>query len=593
MKKSTRRERAAAHRAKSDKAAPPEHPAKRERRARSSSGNGPLVRNLVIIAGLILAIAFTWKKYRQTLATREAERQLNAQPASPPSVPAVPAETPQEDPLAVTEPAPAEEMPPLPEPEPEPDPEPPAEPPTPPEALSPAQSLIRLRGDLAAGKRDTMPVGTLRRGESDFFLVTTPMTWTQANGFADAYGGHLPLAADASDLGWLAEQLAATAPTDPARSSLWIGARKHADQWHRLDGPPLASPPAGEGSVAAMDTTGTLHARGDEDRHPFFIQWQRDGSNPASFRSVLARTKASLESPAPAYPPGTVTDGARHLLIVPRTITAADARELAELAGGHLMVPATPNEAIWIAHEATGTAFPKGLWLGATLHDAEWQWHTGEAWTFARWDPATPPGDGTALLLMPGTGWQPADPSTETSGFVIEWSRDAATPAAPATSADGPAELLEKSRKVLVAANKQRDTELAANARTFVFNLDAWLRTNNKGETARWKPRIEALKARVVDNRIPTGLPKRPNEDFSERMLKIAQGCLDKQNFIDADFIIKAGRIRDAYAARLTELATAEEKRGQPALARRLKANAGAAANLDDWLASLGSLAAE
>jgi hypothetical protein len=76
-------------------------------------------------------------------------------------------------------------------------------------------------------------------------------------------------------------------------------------------------------------------------------------------------------------------------------------------------------------------------------------------------------------------------------------------------------------------------------------------------------------------------------------MLKIAQGCLEKQNLIDADFTIKAGRVRDAYAARILELATAEEKRGQPALARRLKANAEAAANLDDWLASLGSLAAE
>jgi hypothetical protein len=592
MKKSTRRERAAAHRARSEQAAKPEPRTRRKRRA--PSGNAVLARNLVIIAGLILLIAFTWKKYRRTLAAREADRALTVQNPLPPALPPAPPETPREDPLAANDPVPPAELPPLPEPEPEPEPKPapPVEPPAPPETLTPAQSLIRLRADLAAGKRDTMPVGTLRRGESDYFLVTTPMTWAQANGFADAYGGHLPLAGKADDLGWLASQLAATAPTDPARASLWIGARKQADQWHGIDGSPLGSAPAGDGSFAAIGSDGTLHARGDADRHPFFIQWQRDGSNPASLRAVLARTKASLETPSPSYPPGTLTDGTRHVLIVSRAVNATDARELAELAGGHLMVPATTAEADWIAHDLTATAAPKGLWLGAVQNDAEWQWHTGEAWTFARWDPAADPGDGTALLIMPGAGWQAADPAAEASGFIIEWSRDSATPAAT-TPAESPPELLEKARKLLVAAGKQRDTELAANARTFVFNLDAWLRTNNKGDIARWKPRLEALKARVTGNRVPANLPKRPDEDFSDRMLKIARGCLEKQDSIDADFLTKAGRIRDAYTARLLELAAAEEQRGQPALARRRTTTAEAAANLDDWLATLGPLSAE
>jgi hypothetical protein len=161
------------------------------------------------------------------------------------------------------------------------------------------------------------------------------------------------------------------------------------------------------------------------------------------------------------------------------------------------------------------------------------------------------------------------------------------------TPAEGPAELLDKSRNLLAAAAKQRDAELAANARSFTFNLDAWLRTNNKSEIARWKPPLEALKARVTGNRVPTDLPKRPNNEFSERMLKIASGCLEKQKFIDADFLIKAGRIRDAYSSRMLELATAEEKRGQPSLARRLKDTAGAAADLEDWLSGLGPFSGE
>jgi hypothetical protein len=593
MKKSTRRERAAAHRSKSDPAAPCERPARRERRVRTSSGNAPLVRNLVIIAGLILVIAFTWKKYRQTLATREAERQLIARQQTPPALPALPVGTPQEDPLAVTEPAPPEEMPPLPEPEPEPEPAPPVEPPTPPESLSPAQSLIRLRADLAAGKRDTMPVGTLRHGDSDFFLVTTPMTWAQANGFADAYGGHLPLASRPDDLGWLASQLAAAAPTDPARSSLWIGGRTHGDVWHSLDGEAMASAPAGEGGFAAIRADGTLHARGDAERHPFYIQWQRDGSNPASLRAVLARTKASLESPAPAYPPGTLADGDRRLLLVTRTANASDARDLAEIAGGHLMVPATPAEADWLDRKITGDAYPKGLWLGASLIDAEWHWDSGEAWTFARWDPAAAPGDGTALLFLPGGGWQAADPATESSGFIIEWSRDSAAPSPPPPAGESTDDLLTKARDFLAAADKQRAEDLAENARSFTWHLDAWLRTNNKGDLARWKPQVEALKSRVRDHRVPGHLPPGPNKSFSDRMLKIARSSLDKQGTIDAAFYTKAGRIRDAYAARLLELAAAEKERGQLQLALKLEATAESAGDLKAWVDLVGDFATQ
>lgn len=589
MRRSTRRERAAAHRAKQEKAAPREEPARPARRRRGTSGNAVLARNLVIIAGLIVAIAFTWKKYQRTLAAREAARLEATRPAAPPPPPAVPAPAPAEDPLAAATPEPPPELPPLPEPE----PTPPADPPPAPETLSPAQSLIRLRADLAAGKRDTMPVGSHRRGDSDFFLVTTPMTWAQANGFADAYGGHLPLPGNADDLRWIAEQLAATAPTDPSRSSLWVGARKHGDLWHGIDGPPLASPPAGDGGFAAIGTDGTLQARGDADRHPFFIQWQRDGSNPASLRAVLARTKASLASPTPSYPPGTLTDGERRVLIISRAMNAAEARELAETAGGHLMVPATPAEAIWIEHEAAGTSFPKGLWLGASLENDEWRWHTGEAWTFARWDPAAPPAEGTALVLMPVTGWQAADPAAEASGLVIEWSRDATGITPPPPLAEGPDDLLDKSRKLLATAAKERDAELTANARSFTFNLDAWLRTNSKSEITRWKPRIEALKARVEGPRVPAELPRRPNKDFSERMLNIARGCLDKQNTIDAAFLVKAGRIRDAYTARLLELAAAEDQRGQPGLARRLKTTAEAAGDLEDWLEGIGPLSSD
>jgi len=552
------------------------------------SANGPLIRNLVIIAALIVVIALVAKEYRRTLATRALERARHgaANPTPRPSAPpAAPTPAPAEPPAAPT-PAPTEPLAPSPV-DSTPPPAASTPPPPPAETLSPAQSLVRLRDSLAAGKRDEMPVGTLRHGDSDFFLVTTPMTWPQAHGLATAYGGHLPLAGDSATLRWLAERLAETGGTDPERAALWTGARSHGGAWHGIDGAPLANAPAGEGGFAALDADGTLHARGDAVRHPFFIQWQRDGSNPASLRSVLARTGSSLESGTPSYPPDTLTDGDRRLLVVPQAVDAVAARELADLAGGHLMVPATPAEADWLAR-TIATGFPQGLWLGARRHGDEWRWDSGEAWTFARWDPARPPGGDGALVHLPGAGWRAADPASPASGFVIEWSRDAAN-AATTPPVDRTAELLEKSRPPLAAAAARRDAQLKSNARTFVWDLDVWLRTNHKSDIDRWRPRIAALKARVQADRVPTDLPHHPNRAMSERMLKIARDCRDKQKAIDAEFLAQAGRIRDAYAARLRELAAAEEQRGQPDLARRHRATAEAAADLDAWLRSIGA----
>jgi len=575
MKKATRRERAAAKRGQQD-----------ERQNPSPSGNGPLIRNLLIIALLIVTIAIVWKERERTLAARALEMQKHhASPPPPPTITVAPAPRPPE-----VAPAPAPESAEETAKETEPAPEAPPAAPTQPDGPTPAQSLIRLRAELAAGKRDTMPVGTLTRGDSDYFLVTTPMTWLQANGFADAYGGHLPLVAERDTRDWLAGHLAGRTPGDPARSSLWIGTRRLAGKWQQVDGNPLATAPVGEGDFAALRGDASLHARGEADLHPFFIQWQRDGSNPASLRAVLARTKAALESARPdPYPPGTLELGERHLLVVARAVDAAEARELAALAGGCLMIPATPEEADWLATGIDAQAHPDGLWLGGRQNGGEWKWDSGEAWTFARWDPAKPPGeDETALRHLPGAGWQASDPAAKTSGFIIEWSRDAAT-SSPLPAAESADTLFTAARSRIRPLEEQRDAALAANARTFTWNLDTWLRTNNKSEIARWQPRVAALKASVRDKRVPDQLPRTPGNHFSPRMLKVARDAATKQRSIDADFLAKAARIRDAQVARLRELAAEEERRGQPSLARRHGAAAEAAADLASWLEQISA----
>jgi hypothetical protein len=65
---------------------------------------------------------------------------------------------------------------------------PPAPPPEPPKPETPLESLNPLRFDLVAGKREEMPLGVIRRGDSDYMVVPTPMTWADAALFAERFG---------------------------------------------------------------------------------------------------------------------------------------------------------------------------------------------------------------------------------------------------------------------------------------------------------------------------------------------------------------------------------------------------------------------
>ncbi|TAE77340.1 MAG: hypothetical protein EAZ65_02410 [Verrucomicrobia bacterium] len=572
MKKSTRRERAAAKRKTSDEAHAPR-----------PSGNGPLIRNLLIIALLIVSIAIVWKERERRLAARAIQQQRQN---TPPPIVADPRPKPEAQPKPEAEAiAEAPEKPPEPAPRPKPIPEA-----TKPESAgpTPAQSLLALREKLAAGKRESMPLGTMRHGDSFYFLVTTPMTWVQAQGFAGAYGGHLPIASGADRIDWLKQQFPAETSNDPARSSLWLGARNHKGKWHHVDGSPMTEIPRGEGLFAALQADGSLRARSETDLHPFFIQWQADGSNPASLRALLARTKKELSKGNPdSHPPGTVTLGNRHLLILAQATNALEARELASIAGGRLMTSASYEEADWLEQTLAAADFPEGIWLGASQRDGEWTWDSGEAWTFARWDPATPPGDeDSALRYLPRHGWQAAAPSANASGLVIEWSNESRP--APIATQDEHDDFLTTVRSRLAVLEKQRDAALLANAKTLVWNLDTWLRTNNKSEFKRWQPRVADLKARIQRGRVPIGLPPAPNAAFSPRMLKSAKDAAAKQHAIQVDFIAKATRIRDAHLVRIRQNAKDEEKRGQIALARRQNRTADQASDLKAWLQTLG-----
>src|SRR5690606_4471689 len=111
-------------------------------------------------------------------------------------------------------------------------------------------------------------------------------------------------------------------------AGIWIGAgRAGRDQWMSVDGSPwsLSSAPTGVGHFVVLTDLGIVRARRTGDRFPFLIQWHHDGSNPGTLAAMLQRTRESLSSTVPVFPPGTLAYQTRHVLILPHAATATEA----------------------------------------------------------------------------------------------------------------------------------------------------------------------------------------------------------------------------------------------------------------------------
>ena len=273
--------------------------------------NWSLIRNLLIIAGLIIAIAFAWKAYekrkkwvasedrriKSELAENAAQEQVRRAAAIEEAARKEAEREKREKELARIK-----------KDNPEPEPE------------TPLEVLTRLKPDLASGKRETMPPGTISRGQFDLFLVTQPMGWHQAALFTEQHGGYLAVPSSEEDLTSLAENIGS--------GSVWLGAgRDEGRDWVTITGVDWGpeTKPAGRGSFAALSDLGLVRGTESGTKYPFFIQWNRDGSNPATLDAMLQRVRESIDQPDPAFPAGTVSYEGRNYLLVERPSTWGDA----------------------------------------------------------------------------------------------------------------------------------------------------------------------------------------------------------------------------------------------------------------------------
>jgi serine/threonine protein kinase len=545
-----------------------------------------LIRNLFIIAGLLYAISLAWDNYKKTSTRREKENretiariEANKQKAieearlkilSNNSKPPVP-DNPGLPGITPPKPLPAGE--------------------------SPADSLARLRNSLAAGDRDEMPVGSVRQGDCDYFLVTASMSWPEAFTFAENHGGHLVIPKAGADVTWLVKNVT-------TGSGVWIGAaRSGRTEWTLVDG--LAwkpnKEPGGTGFYLSIDNHGMLRAEGAKAKLPFVIQWHRNGKNPGSLQALLTTTRESFGKSRPVYPPGTQVIDNRNYLYVARPAMWREAVDLAESSGGHLAVTSETGEISRISELTKDMPAPDGIWLGAFRKGDQWLWITGEPWKSANWaNESTSDTPDSALIISPGKGWKSMGLSEQASGFIIEWSNDRKSSAnnpnpgsaGPNTGSANPnaevAALSVRARELVAAADRKRTERLATNARKLASDLDIFLRGSSKSDQAIWGNHVILLKSAVVNNRVPASVPLSSGIRLSKKMAELAQASALKQDQIDADFVTEVERIQTAFLSKVREAATKARESGQRALAESLNDTLDGAANIESWVRSFG-----
>lgn len=558
----------------------------------STNSNWPLVRNMLIIAALLVVLVFVYQKleiHKETVAKREHDhsikikeeemrRRSEAEQAM--KIPDQPKVVEGDDTIGSNG-------------------NPDKMDPTPPKVETPMESLERLQYALSKGERAEMPVGVKRRGDLDFFLVTQEMTWDQALEFAEDHGAHIALPQSDDSLTLLGSMLQNS-------ETIWLGAGLTGrDQWTLLDGTTWSfeKTPPGIGSFATLSYLGNVKAAEGHRKLPFIIAWHRDGSNPSSLAAILQNTKKSLDTDQPIYPPGTMVQDSRHFLPIVRKMTLLQAAEFAARSGAHIAALSTKEENYWVKDHLQQLEAESGIWLAGEKIGGVWTWATKEPWTYADWASKELDDDeeATAMVYRPGKGWHNLSPEEEADGVLLEWSKDAkpqsADQATIDTGAPDVAGLITKARELVVAADKERKANLAANMKDFKWDIEVWLGQLKPLIQVQWKMPVEIIMTTCTGDRVPPAeeITAAVEENYDDGdapamhpdIIKFHTYNFTKQKEIDAAFLLRCGRIRDAYLVKLKEMGSAALKAGQQDLVRQLKEYLEDAEDVEQWTESL------
>ncbi|MFC4992573.1 protein kinase domain-containing protein [Rubritalea tangerina] len=510
--------------------------------AAASSGGGN-ARNIVIILVLLGAIygALEWKKKREADIAKIEEQNKNLEKLEVNKAEKVPnsAQQKPQKPKKLS----VDEIPTIKE-------------------LSTLEQLAQLRSRLASGDRPAseMPKDTLHLngGERFVLFIETPMTWHDAELWAQEHGAQLATFSSTTDAQKIAKLI-------PSGSSAWVGAATAGNkQWAWTDGTPWSDTldirKTSKLAFAQIDSDLFASAKKSSDTSGFLIEWKADGSTPDALAERMSRTAQTLDSPNPIYPPGSLNFGQRIYYLCPQPLTLDEAKEAAAAGGAHLATPSDDVELAYLADLVT-SHLPSGKMarIGGQLNGSEWTWITGEEWKDASWDTNYPKENDSIAILATSQGpWRDVSSQEALPFTLFEWSADApATKAGPtgpktgATTSDF-SKLQKKAAELIAKATEKRESQHQENVKRLKWDLEFHFKGLSKNEQVRQAYPIQEIK-KLIDgeDRIKEKVAGMGN---SAKVQKLTNDAYDKQGRIDSDFEEQIEKIRIVYNEKLRDI---------------------------------------
>jgi len=422
--------------------------------------------------------------------------------------------------------------------------------------VDPMVELEELRDALFSGARDRMPSSAVERGNTWLMKIIQPMTWSEACAFAERHGAHLCTPVSESDLAWFSSNML------PELSEIWLGGGSQGgSEWGWVNGKKWnhRKPSTDLGTCALLTDSATIKSRPNRAKKPFYLQWNKNGSNDGSIAQQMQRLQDTLDSPSPEWPPGTINFNTRHYFFIHGPNEWETANAIAQSGGGNLAVFSDSTETEFIK-EILNVILKKGqfAWPGGHLQGNQWSWVTDEDFNFPMWCPGEPAGNGSSLRYLndgqkSGSTTGNAFNPEAVSGYLIEWSTDGeGTVSANNTVAGGTIAKLKKiGRNRLSSILQDNAKQLKENCKNLEWEFISWHNGLSKSRQSAYGPRIEKYKTKMTEvGRVPkkfnfTGMPAQVRELHGQ--------SITRQERIIQTFDKKILDLRNAYLKKLME----------------------------------------
>ena len=426
------------------------------------------------------------------------------------------------------------------------------------------ESLTRLRKALLSGERTEMPKGTFSQAGRTRLFIEDAMSWHQAREFCENYGGHLAVTPEVSDLEWLCSKL-------KSNHIIWLGAGSAGNgDWRWIDGSPWKQEirNTSKASYVAVDDTSILDPQSALTKHSFFIEWNMDGSTPATLEKQLKRCSESIANGSPQYPAGTISYDNRNYLFVQQNSQWQTARTLANLAGGTLAVPSNADENEWMFGFLTSSLEKdQACWIGGIRKaNQAWGWATGEPWSFAKWGEDQPDEDQattSACAILPTRIWDDYRANSAISCFLIEWGKDSQghetikNTGQTAIKSVGP--MHQKCGTLVLSITQRYEKLFTNNIKAYQQELGIFLRSLPKSLKEAYGPSILNMQSSNVNNRIPKGIRRKK---MPQKLAEIYTSRLRRQRDVEAEFLSEIETLREKYRTLLFNMSKDFKSKG-------------------------------